>query len=344
MILETADLRRVLKITNVVKSEFVIYSASGGYLTASDGFVSVKVEDESLRKPDGLYIFPAQKFSSFVNKAGKLITLTSVDNVYQLVSGRFSVKFPAPDVAEKPQTIFEYTLEMPCESLKTLVTYGSTITSAKEIKTITSVLEIKADEDLFSEPLSASYCGILSTDGHRASSLSVPCVSAPFRLLLPVSAVPCILGFTEDKVQIHDGANILALKCGGVEVAARKFSVEFPNVASVFQTEIGYKATVDGDDLLQALSNIHGFLDSQSPDVIVSFGQTLTVDTGTAKDEIDYADGDPSSMGLSFKTPHKYIVDFLHKKQGPVRIGTSKDKARVLMQSGDKKYLFVTKK
>jgi len=240
-----------------------------------------------------------------------------------------------------PAAVFDYSLEIPTDVFKYLIGHASLVTSAKEIKTHTSVIELTADEDLFSDPPTASSIKAMSTDGHRATSLVGSAVGVPFKFLLPVSSVPSIMAFEAETVRIHDGSNLIALQCGGVEVSARKFSVNFPAVSSAFQTDFELKAVVEAKDLYTMLSNIQPFLDAESPDVTVSFNQTLVADTGSSKDEIDYvAHGE---LGRVFKTPHKYVLDFLNKLVGPVKIKLAKDNSRVLMESGDKKYLFTTK-
>lgn len=343
MILETGPLKPLIKFISQVKSEYVVYSPALGFLTAADSNLAVRVEDSCLvHDVPEIYLLPLGKFSSFVGKAGKHITLTQSANTNKLVSGRLSVEFPVLAVTPKPTQKFDYTFSIPTNVLKDLVGYASAVTNPKETMTYSGVLEIKADEDLFEENISNSI-KIVSTDGHRCASIYSATSGTPFKFLLPTTLVPLIANFTGEKTEVSNNQNTLGLKCGGVEVVSPKFSVQFPDVYSVFPDKFSAEAKIDQAGFLSAMNNIQPFLDSESPDVTLTFDQTLTITTGSAKDEVEYVDGSSSILGKKFKTSHRFIADFLPKVTGMISIKMSPDGSRVVLESGSRKYLFVTK-
>lgn len=321
-----------------------LYVLGDGMLIAQTPNFTVKVLDSALDCER--CVLSAVKFQSFISKAKTLFSVLKMDNGVRLVSGSLSVDFP--DLDTKIQEVAPtYTHHLPTNTLKELLIYASAVTDPSATMTYAGVVQIVAEEDFFEDNV-ASTVRVSATDGYRAVRMSSSCATTPINLMIPATLVAAVVTFDADTTEIAETENYLAFRSGAVEAVATKFAVKLPDIGAAFPSRTDIRMSVVAEDLKNTLGNISPFLDTKAPDVVCSFEQRLVITTGTARDELEYqivstvrnpAAAEPYKK---FKTPAKFLTDFLSKTQGTVQIETDTFD-RMLFTNGSKKYILAAK-
>lgn len=323
-------------IKTLAASGAPLYVLGNGRLVAQTPNFTVRIMDETFTDN---CVLSAAKFSSFISKAGKDFNIHQMENGVRLISGSLSVDFPALD-SKVTELAPNYISRIPTDLLKELLIYASAVTDAKATMTYAGVVHLLAEQDIFEEePISRSL-RVLATDGYRALRMDLKCSTQPINLSIPATLVAAAVTFTDDVTEIADEPNYLAFRSGTVEAIATKFAVKLPDIAGVFSGHRKTKMGVDGDQFKNVLGNLSPFLDTKTPDVVMSFQNKLMVSTGSARDEIEYTS--LTVPNQKFQTPAKYLTDFLSKTAGSITLETDSFD-RILFTNGNRKYLLAAK-
>jgi len=327
-----------------------LYVLGDGKLIGHTPNFTVCVEDDSLQisvaDPSATCVLSAVKFNAFVSKAKTGFSVHFLDSGVRLLSGSLSVDFPLLNT-QVNLVQPDYKMSIPTTTLKELLLYATAVTDAKATMTYAGVVHIHADPDIFDEEQSSSV-KVQATDGYRALRMSLGCNVTPFSLLVPATLVAAVVNFTGETTEIADTENYLAFRSGNVEAVATKFAVKLPDIGGAFPARSKVRMSFAAGDIKEILGNLSPFLDTKDPDVVCSFEQKLVITTGTARDELKY-DIQPTvqnpaseTPNKKFKTPAKFLTDFISKASGTVQVETD-NFDRILLTNGNKKYILAAK-
>jgi DNA polymerase III sliding clamp (beta) subunit (PCNA family) len=337
MVIPIPLLKPLLKKLGCVKSDVIVLDTKLGILAAKENSLSVYITEDSLTDPKGeVLFFPAQKFSSVINKMSGSVTIHTTENGYSLLSNRTKVELQKPVYTWKFNTPSEWSNLAETSTLKELVSFAQIAYDPKQTMTYSGLVSLKLDVDFFD----TGYVEAISTDGKRiAVSRRERESHSKFSVLLPASLGAVLPHLTGKDVHFADSEQSTAIRSGNIVAIAAKYTLKFPDTSKMISHVNGKKIQFDAAEMTEALDRIQPMLDDENPWIKLTFGDTIVIETvgngGSARDEVAFKGTAPESIHFE----HKFLNDFVSKAQGVVYYTALSDPQRAILTNDNKTYV-----
>jgi DNA polymerase III sliding clamp (beta) subunit (PCNA family) len=337
VVIPIPTLKPLLKKLGCVKSDVIVLDTKLGILAAKETSLAVYIKEESFIDPKGeVMFFPAQKFSSIINKLSGSITLHTTENGYSLLSNRTRVELQKPTYTWKFNIPENYSPLAPTSVIKELISFAQIAYDPKQTMTYSGLVSLKLDVDFFDN----GYIEAVSTDGKRiAMSRDGVDWSSKFSLLLPASLGAVFPHLTGDIVHFADSEQSTAIRSGNIVAVAAKYTAKFPDISKMVSHASGKKVGFDAAELSAALDRVQPMLDNEKPWIKLTFGNSIVIETvggaGSARDEVECSGAVPEPIYFE----HKFLADFISKSNGNVSYVGLSDPQRAVLINGNKTYV-----
>lgn len=161
---------------------------------------------------------------------------------------------------------------------------------------------------------------MVSTDGHRLSSIPIQYLGVASRTLLPVKALRELVHLKASSISFGTDEHHAFFKLGERRIITRKLTGNFPDWNRVQPKDFPYAVLVDADALAKVVQRVAVYADERSHAVTFHIlGGTLAVhssacETGDATGSVPILGGQPGVIEIGLNA--LYALDFLTLSKG----------------------------